>query len=273
MLSYARQLVGTRELFWNLTLREVRGKYRRTVLGQLWSLLNPLSSMLVYSFVFGFIFPARPAAGDPSGLNIYPLWLLSGLLPWTFFSRVVHGSLGALVQNAPLVKKVYFPRMQLPLAITASTGFTWSIELGVLTLAIWIFGGFPLPYLPLVILMMLVEALFAAGLGMILAILNVHFRDMQHLVSIALQLWMYLTPIIYPARLVVDASAHVGSWIVVLYESNPMERFVSVFRQLLYDNRFPDIDDLVACGLWGVVVFLIGYVVFARSERGIAEHL
>src|SRR5690606_8401889 len=103
-MSYFRELVETRELLGNLVAREVKGQYRRTVFGQLWSLINPIATMIVYSIVFGLIFRARPAAGDPSGLDIYPLWLMSGLLAWSFFSRVVTGGLGSVVSNSSLVK-------------------------------------------------------------------------------------------------------------------------------------------------------------------------
>jgi ABC-2 type transport system permease protein len=273
-MSYSRELWATRELLWNLTLREVRGKYRRTVLGQLWSLINPLASMLVYTIVFSFILRAQPEAGDPSGLDIYPLWLLAGLLPWTYFSRVTNGALASIVGNAQLVKKVYFPRMHLPLSLAGSIGFTWLIEMGVLVAVVWIFGGFPLPWLPLTVVFMVLLALFALGVGMLLAIANVHFRDTQHFVTIALQLWLYLSPIIYPIHLVESAAASSGhDWILTVYRLNPIERFVTVFRDLLYDNRWPALDDSLMCVAWAVAVFALGYLVFSRHEKRLAELL
>src|SRR5690606_27276382 len=108
ILAYLKELFATRELLANLTMREVKGKYRRTFFGQLWSLINPIATMIVYTIVFSFIFRARPAEGDPSGLNIYPLWLMCGLLPWSFFTRVVSGGLASITSNASLIKKVYF---------------------------------------------------------------------------------------------------------------------------------------------------------------------
>ena len=273
IMSYARDLWATRELWWNLTLREVRGKYRRTVLGQLWSLINPLASMVVYTIVFSLILRARPEAGDPSGLDIYPLWLLAGLLPWTYFSRVTQGALSSIVGNAQLVKKVYFPRMHLPLSLAASIGFTWLIEMGVLAAVIWIVGGFPLPWLPLTLVFMFLMALFSIGIGMLLAIANVHFRDTQHFVSIALQLWLYLSPIIYPLHLVEAAATGDREWILTVYRLNPIERFVAVFRDLLYDNRWPDLTDALMCVAWALGIFAIGYLVFSRQEKRLAELL
>jgi ABC-type polysaccharide/polyol phosphate export permease len=271
-MSYFRELLQTRELLYNLVAREVKGQYRRTVFGQLWSLINPIATMVVYSIVFGLIFRARPAAGDPSGLDVYPLWLMSGLLAWSFFTRVVNGGLNSVVSNSGLVKKVYFPRMHLPFAVTLSTGFTWGIELGVLVVALHVFGGFPLPWLPLLLVFMVLLALFATGLGMLLAILNVHFRDTKHFVSILLQMWMYLTPIIYPIRLVEEASRD-HPWVLVVYRLNPMEHFVLVFRNLLYDNRLPELADVLWCVGTAGIVFALGYLVFARAERRLAELL
>lgn len=271
-MTYFRQLVMSRELLFNLVSREVKGQYRRTVLGQLWSLINPLATMLVYSVVFGLIFRAGPPPGDPSGLDIYALWLMSGLLVWTFFARVVNQGLDSLVSNASLIKKVYFPRMHLPLAVTFSVGFTWCWELGVLIIVLTLFGGMPLPWIPVVVVFMVLTALFAVGLAMLLAIANVHFRDTKHFTTIALQMWMYLTPIIYPIRLVEQATAD-HPWILTVYRLNPMFHFVSAFRELIYDNRMPPATTILWCVFWAVAVFGAGYAVFSRHERRLAELL
>lgn len=272
-MSYARDLLATRELLGNLVQREVKGKYRRTVLGQLWSLLNPLATMLVYTIVFSVIFRARPAVGDPSGMDIYPLWLLCGLLAWMYFTRVVTGGLASIVSNAALIKKVYFPRLHLLFAVTLSTGFTWLLELGVLIVALWVFGGFAIPWIPLLVVFMALLALFATGLAMLLAILNVHFRDTQHFTAIVMQMWFYLTPVIYPIGLVEDAARTNGEWLLTVYRLNPMERFVSVFRDLLYDNTWPHLDDALVCAAWAVGLFGIGYIAFVRHEKRLAELL
>lgn len=272
-MTYLRELFATRELLVNLTMRDVKGQYRRTALGQFWSILNPLATMIVYTVVFAVIFRASPPAGDPSGLDLYPLWLMCGLLPWTFFARVVSSGLSSVVSSAELVKKVYFPRMHLPLSVTLSTSFTWAVELSVLSVALLLLGGMPLPWLPLVVLVMVMLAAFGTGLAMLLAILNVHFRDTQHLVGIVLQMWMFLTPIIYPITLVEDAAARQGDWVLFVYRLNPMERFVEVFRNLLYDNRLPDGGDVLYCLLVTLVSFTLGYLVFSRKERRLAELL
>ena len=120
---------------------------------------------------------------------------------------------------------------------------------------------------------MVLLAMFAIGFAMMLAVLNVHFRDTQHFVSIILQMWMYLTPIIYPITLVQNAAARHGAWLLDVYRLNPMERFVAVFRSLLYDNRLPELDDALWCLGWAGVMFTLGYLVFSRNERRLAELL
>lgn len=270
---YGRELIETRELLLNLTMREVKGQYRRTVLGQLWSIINPLAMMLVYTLVFSILLRTQPPPGEPSGLDVYALWLMCGLLPWTFFTRVLNGAVASITSNAGLIKKVYFPRMHLPLSITLSTAITFGVELSVLTIALLLFGGMPLPWLPLVVVATLVLAMFATGLAMMVAIVNVHFRDTQHFVSILLPLWMFLTPIIYPFTLVEAAAAKSGAWVTTLFELNPMLHIVQVFRTLLYDNAMPGAFDWLAAIVAASIVFSLGYLVFARFERRLAEFL
>ncbi len=278
-MSYITEVLSSRELLINLTMREVKGKYKRTVFGQLWSLANPLAAMLIYTFVFAFIFRAQPDRGNPSGLDIFALWLLCGLLPWTFVAGTINAGLGSLIANAGLIQKVYFSRIVLPLSTVAATGYNWLFEMAVLVIALSIAGAFVLPWLPLVFILMVLLALFAAGIALMLAVANVHFRDTQNFVGILLQIWMYLTPIIYPLNLVKEQSDRIGpllgSSITLLdvFRWNPMENFVDVFRQLLYDNRWPDLNTFLTCAVWSMVSFVVGVWVFRRNEKSLAEAL
>jgi ABC-2 type transport system permease protein len=278
-MRYLKEVLDSRELLANLTLREIRGQYKRTIFGQLWSLVNPLASMLVYTIVFAFILRVSPPPGDPSGLNIFPVWLLCGLLPWTFFSGVVQQGMGSLLANAGLVQKVYFSRIVLPLSTVGSVGYNWLFEMAVLVVVLVICGAFVWPWLPLVIVLMVLLAVFAAGLALMLAVANVHFRDTQYFVSSIMQIWMYLTPIIYPISLVAEQSDRYdglfGTSVTILdiYRLNPLERFVNVFRQLLYDNKWPDPQDFLLCAVWAVAAFVIGLWVFRRGEKRLAEAL
>jgi len=278
-MSYIKEVLGARELLSNLVLREVRGQYKRTIFGRLWSLVSPLASMLVYTFVFSFVFKVQPAKGDPSGLDVYAVWLLCGLLPWTFFANAVSSGMGSLVANAGLITKVYFPRLVLPVSAVFSVAYNWLFEMLILVLAILLVGGFVWPWLPFVVLMMVVLALFAAGIALLLSIANVYFRDTQYLLSIILQIWMYMTPIVYPITLVANQSARIGGLlgtpvtILDIYTLNPMLHFVEVFRTLLYDNTWPEVSDVVACVIWAVVAVVLGVWAFSRKEKRLAELL
>jgi len=278
-MSYLGEIWGARELLQNLTNREVRGKYRRTALGQLWSLANPIAAIVIYTFIFSFIFRLPAQVGDPSGLNNYALWLVCGLLPWLFFNRVLALGTDSLVSNAGLIQKVYFPRIVLPLSLTNATLFTWILEMGVLALALSLLGAFVLPWIPLVIVFMVVFALFSVGLAMIFSIINVYFRDLAYLLTIVLQFWFYLTPILYPIDLVVTQSDQLGGLmgtpitLLDVYSINPVQGFIEIFRNFLYDNRMPDLSTMLIALGWTVVAFGAGIWMYATKEKQLAELL
>jgi ABC-2 type transport system permease protein len=279
--STLSELRGSRELLVNLTMREVRGKYKRTVLGQGWSLLNPLALIAIFSLVFGFLLKAGPPVGDPSGLDVFGLWLACGLLPWAFFSGAVVAAMSTLLTNANLVKKVYFPREVLVASTVFSFVVSFLVELAVLTVLLLLFGGRPVVWLPGVVLAVLLLTVFSLGLGLLLAITNVYFRDTSYLVALLFQFWFYLTPVVYPPQLVDRTVAEHGGLAIAghelpvahLYRLNPMERFISVFRSLLYDNRWPSWQDWAGITVSAAVALFIGAFVFRRFGRRLVEEL
>ena len=276
-MTYFKDVFASRELMINLALREIKGKYKKTLLGQLWSLANPLALMLVYTFVFAFVFRVTPDPGFPSGLNSFALWLLCGLLPWLFFARAVSAGVQSLVANESLIQKVYFSRVVLPIADVTAIGYNWLFEMAVLIVALLFAGAkiwLTFPYLLLAIALLF---FFAAGLSLLLSILNAYFRDTEHLVSIALQLWMYLTPVIYPLSLVQEQSARIGGLmgtnitLIDVYQLNPMDQFINLFRSILYDVGQPDISTLVSCLLWSSVSIFLGLLVYSKQDKFLAE--
>jgi ABC-type polysaccharide/polyol phosphate export permease len=271
-VSRVAELRSSRELLFNLTQREIRGKFKRTVLGQAWSLVNPISQMLIYTLVFGFFLRNDPGRGNPSGLHVFALWLSAGLLPWLYLQNVINGGLGALVGNSNLILKVYFPREALVIASCFSFLFTHVIEMSVLVAALVLFGGNPFLYLPATIFFMLLMTAFGLGLAFMLSVANVYFRDTQHFVGIFLQLWFYLTPIIYPISVIKTHTAQ-RSWLLPLYRLNPLERFSEVFRNTLYDERWPSLSNTLFLTVVSVVVLVIGWQIFNRYSGGLAEEL
>lgn len=278
-MSYLSDIWGSRELLQNLTNREVRGKYRRTALGQLWSLANPIAAILIYTFIFSFLFRLPAQVGDPSGLNNYALWLVCGLLPWLFLNRVLTIGVDSLVANAGLIQKVYFPRIVLPLSLANATLFTWLLEMGVLVVALSLLGSFVLPWLPLLAAFMVVFALFSVGVAMLLSIANVYFRDLSYLLTIVLQFWFYLTPILYPVDMVATQSDRLGGLagtsvtLLNLYQLNPVEGFIEIFRNLLYDNAMPELSRILIALAWAVGAFGAGVWLYSKKERQMAELL
>lgn len=277
-MSLTDDLRASKEILSNLTMREVRGKYKRSVLGQTWSLLNPIASLAIYTVVFGFVLRAEPPPGEPSGIDIFTLWLACALLPWTFFANTVNGGMNALLGNANLVQKVYFPRYTLVVSNMLASLVTFGFELLVLAVIAVLCGSQVWIWIPLVIVFVVFLALFGLGIGLMLSIANVYFRDTAQFVGIGMQVWFYATPIVYPVTLI---AAQQLTWeaegrnipLTWLYRLNPMERFVTIFRNLLYDNRLPEWGDMGYCIGAAAVSLGLGAMVFSKYQARIAEEL
>ena len=269
-MGLVTEVKASRELLVNLTMREVKGKYKRSIIGQGWSLLNPIAQLLIFTVVFGLVLKASPDAGDPSGLNVFALWLGCGLLPWAFFAGSVTSGMASIVANAGLITKVWFPRWVLVVSAVMANLVNFGIELLVLTVAMVIFGGGPILFVPFVALTAILLAFFGLGVAMIFAVANVYFRDTEHLIGIVMQVWFYATPIVYPLHLIADRVSNVG---LFFYQLNPMGRFVTVFRNLLYDNRLPDWQTVLGCLLATGIALSLGMWLFGRKQDRFAEEL
>jgi lipopolysaccharide transport system permease protein len=274
-MATVSELAEARELFRNLTLRELRGKYKRSALGWAWSLVNPLATMGIFAIVFKFVLRIEPEVGDPSGLVNFPFFLLCGLLPWNFFLAGLTNGMSAPLANGGLIKKVYFPREVLTASVVAAWAVQFVLELVVLIVALLFVGSFALPYIPGLMLVLVIQTAFVYGLGLGLGALNVYFRDVQHFLGLALQLWFYATPVVYPMNLV-PKQAHVFGFELPfqkLYELNPMVRFVNMYRDLVYHLRWPELGDLAY--VTGVAIFtvVVGRWIFLKLEPRFAEEL
>jgi ABC-2 type transport system permease protein len=270
------ELADARELFRNLTLRELRGKYKRSTLGWAWSLVNPLATMGIFTVVFSFILQVVPDTGHPSGLHNFAFFLLCGLLSWNFLLAGLTGGMNAPLANAGLIKKVYFPREVLTASVVASSAIQFAIELGVLLVALLFVGNIAVPWIPGVLLLLVIQGAFVYGIALGLGAINVYFRDVQHFLAIALQLWFYATPVVYPASLVQSRTAHLfGHDFAVwsIYRLNPMVRFVGMYRNLMYDLRFPPAADLAYVTGCAIISVLVGRWIFMKLEPRFAEEM
>ncbi len=253
-------------------MRELRGRYKRSLLGWGWSLLNPIAFMLVYTFAFSIVLDANPDPGDPSGNTSYPFFLLAALLPWSFFNVSVGEAMNSIVGNGALVRKVAFPREHLVVSTIIAGMFTMAVELTVLSVALMVFGYMVLPWLPLVVLTSLLVAVFAVGFGLALAAANVYFRDMTYLWGILVQAWFFSTPIIYPPSLVEQELASYPT-LVRIYNDLPMAVVVRIFRDLMFDLRFPRLIDYGLLTGYSVVALFAGWWLFDKLEGRFAEEL
>lgn len=260
----------SRELLWNLTLRELRTKYRRSFLGWAWSMLNPLSQILIYGFVFGRLLGGQAPLGDPSGLNNFALFLLCGLLPWNFFNLITSLGLGSISANAGLVRRVAFPREVLVFSNVLHACVQFGIEMALLFVALAIAGSPFLPWIPVVVLTSLLLAVFATGIAMALSVLAVYFRDMSYLWAIVVQVWFFSTPIVYTPSLL-EANAPTALYNVL--RLNPMGKFVEAYRRCLYDGGAPGWKAMALLSTFSVASLVIGWAIFARMSRRLPEEV
>lgn len=258
---------SSRELLINLTLRELRSKYKRSFLGWAWSLLNPLAVMFVYTIVFRLFFRASPPDGV-HGLNVFALFLLCALLPWNFFSMSVMGSIGSLVGNASLIQKTYFERKLLPASNVLANLVSHLIEMALLTAILAGFGDWEaVAFIPMTMVLVVVMAVFGFGMGLLVSALNVYFRDVEHFMNIFLLVWIYLTPVIYPIT-----TPGVHRYLTIL-KINPMTEMTECFRAVLYYGRFPTLTQFGYFAGAALAILAIGWTVFSRLQDRMAEEL
>jgi ABC-type polysaccharide/polyol phosphate export permease len=262
-----RTAAAHRNLLYLLSLKELRTRYKKSVLGWAWSLLNPLTQMAIFSVIFLYVFKAAPPVGDPSGLSNFPLYFLSGALPFNFFSISVGVAIGSVQGGAGLIKKVQFPHEHLVFSVIVAQFVTLMIELGVLMVALLIAGNMVLPWIPVLLLILGLLALFTTGVALALSAANVFFHDVNYLWGIAAQILFYATPIIYnPATIDVAALRWVANY-------GPTGSFITAIHNVVYDLRMPGLGRLAQLVGLGFGVFFIGAWVFNRLSPRFAEEM
>lgn len=263
----------------NLTLREVRAQYKRTALGRIWSLVNPLATLAIYAVVFGFLFRAEPPVGRNSGLHSFVLWMACGLIPWMFLSNAIVQGMGALQANSGLLTKVYFPRHVLVTATVLGLATTFLTELTVL-MAVLIFAGDwrVLLYLPVLLVIVLLNVAFALGIALALSIAVAYFTDVQHLWGLVNQVWFYMSGILFPITIIAAGQQAIDrrGWpipLLAVFEGNPAYQFNEAYRAVLYDAAFPSASTWLSILVWTVGALLVGALIFRRFEARVVEEL
>lgn len=254
-----REVFAYRQMIFRLVKRDLRGRYKGSVLGFLWTFLNPLLQLVVYSLVFSAIMRV--------GIDNYYIFLFVGLVPWLFFSSCLTGGASCIWQQQDLVKKIYFPREVLPVSFVISQFVNMLLTFIVIFIVLFVSGQGVNPvallFLPVV---MFVELVLALGVTMVLSGLTVYFRDLEYIFSIISMAWMYLTPVMYSVDMVPAEYER-------LFYLNPMTMIIIAYRDILYYQQIPHLRTLVSGFAVGVVIFATGWFVFSRLKRNFAEEL
>ncbi|MDQ3250579.1 MAG: ABC transporter permease [Chloroflexota bacterium] len=265
-----QQLLRYRELVRNLVTSELKARYKNSMLGFVWSLLNPLGMMLVFTVVFSFLLT------DRNRVEKYPLFLLCGLLPWNYFSSAVMGSINSVVSNANLVKKVHFPREVLPIAGVLAQLVNFLLAFVVLFAALVVFRAQFSPWLWLLPLVILIQTCFALGIALILSTLNVFYRDTMMIMDVIMLAWFFLTPVVYAVNMLPNAYTILGYVVDVRrwsYILNPMASLINIYRDLLFLGSRTDLDFFLRTTITSLVVLVFGYWFFIRYSDRFGEEL
>jgi ABC-type polysaccharide/polyol phosphate export permease len=268
-LGHLRELMQYRELILNLTIRELKARYKSSVLGFLWTLLNPLGMMLVFTFVFTVMAPNAQ-------MEKYPLFLLCGLLPWNFFSAGVMASISSIVGNANLVKKVYFPREALPASTVFANLVNFLLGLVVLFAALFVFRARFSPWLWLLPVVILIQTCYILGIAFILSTGNVFYRDTTMIMDVVMLAWFFLTPVIYPIESLPTSYTVFGVTLDVhrlMYILNPMASLIAAYRDLLYWGYRTDLDFLLRTAVTTLAILAFGYWFFVRFSSRFGEEV
>jgi ABC-2 type transport system permease protein len=263
-IEYLRHLAdfwNRRDLLWHMTVRHLRGQYKQSVLGYAWAFVNPLSQMLIMSFVFSTILRVPTPEEAP-----YPLFLFVGLVPWIFFASALGSGTDSVTGAASLVTKVYFPREVLPTAAVFTKLVDLFFGFVILAMLMTYYGRLPeatsywFPFL------FAIHLVFVLGLTYPLAALNLYFHDVRFLVGVALTLWFYLTPVIYP----IDAVPEKYNWV---FDLNPNALFINAYRRVILYGEDPELSRVLAGAVIAIVTFLVGYWLFKKMEAGFADSI
>ena len=271
IMKNLKELYDYRQMIFSLVKKDLRGRYKGSALGFLWTFLNPLLRLVVYSIVFSTIFR--------NNIEKFYLYLFIGLLPWMFFSSSLTVGSVSVISSKDMVKKIYFPREVLPIAYVTSS-FVNMLLCFLVVFIVMIIGGIDpnstfhwtaLLYLPIV---MIVEYVLALGFAMLASALTVYFRDLEHILGIITMAWMYATPILYDVSMIQNILVEKGMGnLMHLYMLNPMTPIIVAYHQILYYGQAPDLSTLLSAVVLGLFFLILGYLVFRKLQRGFAEEL
>ena len=257
-MNVFKGLYEYRELLKTSIKKDIRGRYKNSILGVFWSFLNPLLQLAVYAIVFPLIMK--------SDIPNYTVFVCCGLIPWTFFSTAISRTSFVMVQNGNIIKNVYFPREILPISIVTSALVNFFISTIMILAFVLAYGmGFTW-YIVFYPLILIVQYVLLIGISLLVSSLTVYFRDLQHFIGILLQLLFYATPIVYGMDIIPVSF----QWILKL---NPMSYIIDGYRSIFYYQRMPDLVGLGIVFAISIVLCIVGYFIFNKLQKRFAEEL
>lgn len=258
IMDLFKNLYNYREFLKTSIKKEFRGKYKKSFLGVLWSFLSPLFQLLIYAIVFPFILK--------NNIENYTVFLIVALMPWTFFNSSIIQSAACIVNNAGIVKKVYFPREILPISTTTSNLINFIITQVIVLFALLISGigiGKSIIVFPIIVL---IQYILQLGLSFIFSAITVYIRDVEYIINIFMMLMFYLCPIVYEPSMI-------PAKFLKFFKLNPMFHVISLYRTILYDKKIPDMLNILWLFIVCVIILIFGYQVFKKLQKRFAEEL
>lgn len=258
MTNIFKNLYQYRELLKTSIKKEVRGKYKNSFLGVIWSFLNPLLQIVVYAIVFPLILR--------NNQENYVIFLCCGLIPWTFFATSINRSAFSFVENGNLLKKVYFPREIIPISIVTSEAINFLIST-IIILGFVICGGLGITkYVIMYPLVLIVQYFIVLAISIVISSICVYLRDLQHFIGVALQLLFYAAPVVYAPSTIPENF----QWVL---KFNPMTYIINAYRDIFYNQQMLEIKPLLIVLLLAIIGCIIGYIIYNKLQKGFAEQL
>ena len=253
-----KELYKYRELLKTNVKKDIRGKYKGSFLGVLWSFINPLLSVLVYAIIFPFIMRTK--------IDNYLIYLVVGIIPWTFFTNSINQGMISILINAGIIKKVYFPRIILPISSVTSSLVNFLISC-LIILVFVIFSGIGIsPYLLFLPLVIIIQFILTLGFVFAFSAIEIYARDVEYIVNFLVTMLFYATPILY------DPSIFPKKLQFIL-NLNPLTYIINGYRDIFYYKQMPNFIELGIVFVISIIIFIVGYLIFKKLEKGFAEEV
>ena len=257
-MNIVKNLYNYRELIKTSVKKDIGGKYKHSFLGVLWSFINPLLQIAVYAIIFPLIMR--------NNIPNYTVFMVCGLIPWNYFATVINRASFTFIENGNIIKKVYFPREILPLSLVTSETINFLISTIIIICFTLAYGMGLTKYVLLYPLVLLVQYILLLGISLIVSSVTVYFRDLQHFIGVLLQLFFYATPIVYSIETIPENFR----WILKI---NPMTYIIEGFRDIFYYHQIPDVKMLGIVLVIGILLCIVGYLIFNKLQKKFAEEL